>query len=597
MELLETRVRNYKSIDDTGWVEIDDLTCLIGKNESGKSAFMEAIGRLNPAYGDGSVEPYDYYPRHRWPEYKRRHEEEADPISSARFRLDDEERESLSERVGDIASREVIVTRTYANELRWEIETEGEDPSGESSRERIDEAGEAVLAEELPEFRYLGEYTILNAEIDVDAFQERAGTDDATASDRVFHSLLSVAGLDPETLGDGDWEQTLTELEAASSEITSTVTRYWSQADDLRIHIRGADGDSARTLSIRVESPNHGVSVSFDQRSRGLRWFFSTVCTVSDLQAAERDQVLLLDEPGLHLHPKAKREFREFLEEGFAAEQTLVYSTHSPFMIDTDRAHRTKLLEKSHDDDGTAIKTPGEADAYTQFPLRSVFELDVMETILSRSRLLLVEDETVYTYLYNVSELLEGTDMDGIDHRWTVLPIGSLDNVRTVRELFDVTEREVAVVQEGTVRDRTLPEDVTVTAVNRHADIGKDATIEDTLSTPFYLEVVSRAYAGALSERPELPDRITEGTLGGSDRPIVERLATYFETNDVADGAFDRSVPATYLQKNREEFADALDMETKRTFGALARELNATLEDIDDDSRRSRSFLGSLFGN
>lgn len=44
MELDRVRVRNFRSIKDTGWVDIeDDLTTLLGKNESGKTAFLEAI--------------------------------------------------------------------------------------------------------------------------------------------------------------------------------------------------------------------------------------------------------------------------------------------------------------------------------------------------------------------------------------------------------------------------------------------------------------------------------------------------------------------------------------------------------------------------
>ena len=641
MNPLEARVRNYKSINDTGWVELDDLTCLIGKNESGKSTFMEAIGRLNPAYGEGAFEPYEEYPRHRWPEYRDRHEADPDPVVSARFRLDDDERARLESRVGELPSPEVVVTRDYADELRWELEIDesafvdrfidshdvpeglgdelGNAASVAALREAIEGAddvpedtvaaapdgsvgdltdaiGEEVLASELPEFRYVGEYTVLDSEIDIAAFLDRMDDGELTDSDRVFQSLLSVADLDVETLGDVDSEQAMTELEAASSDITSAVTQYWSQADDLRIRIRDTGDGSTPTLSLRVESPNHGVSVGFDQRSRGLRWFFSTVCTISDLREADDEQVLLLDEPGLHLHPKAKREFLEFLDEEFASEQTLVYSTHSPFMIDIDRAHRTKLLEKDDKQEGTVLKAPEKADSYTQFPLRSVFELDVMETILSRSRLLIVEDETTYTYLYNVSKLLEDTDVRGIDYRWTVLPIGSLANVGTVRELFDVTDREVAVLQEGSFSDRELPSDVSGTAVSEHTGVGSNATIEDTFSTSFYLELVSRAYAGSLSDRPSLPDRITEGTLADTEGPIVERLSAYFEANDITDGEFDRSRPADYLQDHREGFIKALDMETKRTFGALARGLNSTLEDFDGGSRRSKSFLGSLFG-
>ncbi len=643
MKLLEARVQNYKSINDTGWVELDDLTCLIGKNESGKTAFMEALGRFNPDYGDGSFDPYKEYPRDRWPEYKRRHDDDPADVVSVRFRLTETERDRLEAHVGELPSAEVVVTKTYANERRWlfeideaalvdrllsehdvpdDIAAELRDvdsiselrasldgmteaaadelrsavPSG-SPAEIADTIGEDVLGPELPSFRYVGEYTVLDAEIDIEAFLDRVSAGELTASDRVFRSLLSVADLDIETLDSAGYEEALTELEAASSAITSVVTRYWSQADDLRIHIRrGGEGDSP-TLSLRVESPNHGVSVGFDQRSRGLQWFFSTMCMVLDLRDADDDRVLFLDEPGLHLHPKAKREFLSFLEREFGSEQTLVYSTHSPFMIATERAHRTKLLEKDHGTDGTVLKAPDEADAYTQFPLRSVFELDVMETILSRSRLLIVEDETAYTYLYNVSELLEDTDVRGIDYRWTVLPIGSLENVSTVRELFDIADRETAVLQEGATSDRSLPTGVSGTAVSDHTDAGPNATIEDTLSTAFYLELVSRAYADSLSTRPGLPDRITEAALEESDGPIVERVAAYFEANGIADGEFDRKRPATYLQNHRESFLEELDLETKRTFGRLARGLNSTLEDFDGESRRSRSLLGSLFGS
>lgn len=590
MKLQDIRVQNYKSIDDTGWVEIDDLTCLIGKNESGKTSFMEAIELLNPAY-EREFEPYDTYPRNRWPEYSDRHDEDPDSLVSARLHLDDDERAELADAVGDVPTEAVLVTRTYADELRWEFDTDGAEP--------IDEAGSEILTPELPEFRYVGEYTILDSEIEIDAFLDRLAESESTASDRVFRSLLSIAGLDLESFGEGNWERTLTELEAASAEITDSVTRYWSQADDLDIDLRSVEEDGSRRLALRVESARHGVSVSFDQRSRGLRWFFSTVCTVSDLRAADDDVVLLLDEPGLHLHAKAKREFLTFLEREFADEQTLVYTTHSPFMIDTDRAHRTKLLHKDDDGKTTVLADPAAADSYTRFPLQNVFELDVMGTVLSRSQLLLVRDGTTYKYLYNISELLEDTDTRGLDYRWTALPIGSLENLETVRALFDMEDRNVAVVQEGSQSRWSPPENVSVAAVGSHTEVRGEATIEDVLSDPFYLDLVSRAYAGALSEADGgVPDRLTPSDLDTVSRggPIVERLEAYFEANDIAGGSFDRSRPAEHLQRHRGEFVDTLDMETKRTFAAFARELNSTLEAFDGESRRSQSFLGSLFG-
>lgn len=38
MKLVSVRVQNYKCIEDSGEFTVSNLTCLAGKNESGKSA-------------------------------------------------------------------------------------------------------------------------------------------------------------------------------------------------------------------------------------------------------------------------------------------------------------------------------------------------------------------------------------------------------------------------------------------------------------------------------------------------------------------------------------------------------------------------------
>jgi len=49
MILKSVRVKKFKSVADSGLVEFDGaVTCLVGKNESGKTAFLEALYRLNP---------------------------------------------------------------------------------------------------------------------------------------------------------------------------------------------------------------------------------------------------------------------------------------------------------------------------------------------------------------------------------------------------------------------------------------------------------------------------------------------------------------------------------------------------------------------
>jgi len=274
---------------------------------------MEAMEHLNPAQGDGAFTPYEDYPRRRWPEYKSRHEDDPDPVVSVRFELDEGERSRLEESGGHASDGEVVVTKDYANDLHWEFELDeaayvdqlvaqhsidsgtdtGEkvldassiselqaaiDGAGDDASESkidalaeavppsksaaVDDLGNEILRPELPTFHYVGEYTTLDAEIDLGALRERREAGEATPSDVVFESLLSVANLDVDSLRDADdWRGTVTELESASNEITNSVTQYWSQADDVEVHLRGHEDGDSRSIELRVENP-HTVSPS-----------------------------------------------------------------------------------------------------------------------------------------------------------------------------------------------------------------------------------------------------------------------------------------------------------------------------------------------
>jgi hypothetical protein len=49
MRLKSFRVRVFRNIIDSGEVKVEGNTCLVGKNEAGKSALVQALHRLNPA--------------------------------------------------------------------------------------------------------------------------------------------------------------------------------------------------------------------------------------------------------------------------------------------------------------------------------------------------------------------------------------------------------------------------------------------------------------------------------------------------------------------------------------------------------------------
>src|SRR5205807_7724194 len=62
MKLKGFRVTNFRSVEDSGWIEVDDVAALIGMNESGKTNIVLPLWKLSPAK-EGAISPTADYPR------------------------------------------------------------------------------------------------------------------------------------------------------------------------------------------------------------------------------------------------------------------------------------------------------------------------------------------------------------------------------------------------------------------------------------------------------------------------------------------------------------------------------------------------------
>jgi energy-coupling factor transporter ATP-binding protein EcfA2 len=111
MKLTNVQVRNFRNIIDSGEVAIQpDVTCIVGKNESGKTAFLQALHRLNPAQANVSLSIPEQYPA--WLEKLHRRKmklEEFCPVSAS-FVLEDADRTVIAERFGKGVLKSDIVT-------------------------------------------------------------------------------------------------------------------------------------------------------------------------------------------------------------------------------------------------------------------------------------------------------------------------------------------------------------------------------------------------------------------------------------------------------------------------------------------------------
>ena len=62
MQLTRFKVTNFRSVVDSGWVEVERVTAFIGINESGKTNLLLPLWKLNPAR-DGEIVPTSDYPK------------------------------------------------------------------------------------------------------------------------------------------------------------------------------------------------------------------------------------------------------------------------------------------------------------------------------------------------------------------------------------------------------------------------------------------------------------------------------------------------------------------------------------------------------
>ena len=231
MEFVRARVTNYKSIDDSGWVSLDGITCLVGKNESGKSAFLQALRRLNPASGASGDFSLRDYPRKGYTRYRRVHKEQPATVVSAEFTLSDEE----AAEIPVLASKTFVVHKDYANNLSWDLKFNQPYPDATARKVVEDD-----LLEMMPQFVYFDDYSVMRGRISVeDLLERRNGGGELDDADRVFLALLAVAGIEMENLRmHANYEHLKAELESAAIGISDELFEFWKQNKQLQGRLR-----------------------------------------------------------------------------------------------------------------------------------------------------------------------------------------------------------------------------------------------------------------------------------------------------------------------------------------------------------------------
>ena len=120
------------------------------------------------------------------------------------------------------------------------------------------------------------------------------------------------------------------DLQDSATTLTKSVAGRWGQ-NEYQVQFR-VDG---QVFFTEIEETNKNIGmIPLEDQSKGFQWFFSfDLHFMHDSEGTFEGCVLLLDEPGLHLHPGGQADLLERLD-AYAKKNTLIYTTHLPFLID-----------------------------------------------------------------------------------------------------------------------------------------------------------------------------------------------------------------------------------------------------------------------
>ena len=457
---------------------------------------------------------------------------------------------------------------------------------------------DTYLAHKVPKFLYFDEYYQMEGKVNIQKLKERQANESLIESDRPMLGLIELARLNiDQLLAAKDTQALLNKLEGASNHLSKQILEFWSQ--NKHIHIRfdlrpALDEDPAgmregMNLWGSVYDTKHMATTPLGTRSRGFVWFFSFLAWFSQQRKRDRPLILLLDEPGLFLHASAQDDLLRYIEQELKPHHQVIYTTHSPFMVDPTRFSRIRIVrdksmelddELLPDQRGTKVFDDVlEADEGSLFPLQGALGYDIAQTLFIGPNCLIVEGVSDLLYLSAMTGVLASQRRTGLSDRWTITPVGGSDKVTTFVSLLG-SQKKLKV---ATLIDFQKSDKQTIENLYRKKLLAKknvhtfaqytgtsEADIEDMFEPQLYLDAVNAEYANELVKPIELAD------LGKHPRILVN-IKKWLVANPLKTGAFNHYRPARYFAENIVTLGPKLDKKTVDRFDAAFKDLNALL--------------------
>lgn len=608
IKLVNAIIEKYKPIENTqSFVIEDDVTVLVGMNESGKTSILEALAKSNYFEKDESFKynlNYDYPRRQK----KRIEKSGENPVAiKLTYEIDSELVNLIKEDIGLAPSGNTFsITYKYDSTKTWSISwfntsefmkkkvnslkfvskeladklkkvsnkdqfenIMDEIDTNELELDEIQKINilkeyfidseswkdsptdhyivETYLKDRLPKFMYYDDYYALPSEISLTNIENNLSKSNV----KTARALLELADINLEKVRDSDdFEEFIAELEATEAIISDELFKYWKTNKNLNIQFRIDKVEEKisygsnvidRVLNIRVRNQRTGVSLPLENRSRGFNWFFSFLVWFKKIQEDRNNTyILLLDEPGLNLHAKAQNDLLKFISD-LSNDYQIIYTTHSPFMIDTNSLNKVRTVYETQD--GTVISdSVQEKNPNTLFPLQAALGYDLAQNLFVSKKNLLVEGISDLVYLSIISNLLQDNGREGLDADITIVPIGGADKVASFISLLRGNKLKMVCLldtftnqsAEKRLNNMVSKKIIRESNILFYHDIlnSEYADIEDLFKKEDYINL----YNGVFESNVDV-NKVKNG-------PILNQL------KKLNNGSFNHYFPANYLAKN-----------------------------------------------
>jgi predicted ATP-dependent endonuclease of OLD family len=527
MQIKGFQVLKYRNIIDSGWIEVKDIVALVGQNECGKSNLLQALFKLLP-YDDTKYDLTRDWPIDEWgkqdndqvvcrAKFELCKEEINDLFNIAKNNNTQEEKVELKTNSSLPASLELIIERKYDNQYNVRF------PEGINNELDESKANNWSL-KHLPKCVYMNDYMIFRGHaelIELTQRLEQRGFEKLEEDDKTILIILDLAQLNiKEIIKQESSKEGRTlrgfDTNAASSYLSKQFKHTWKQKN-IKFNVR-VDGPS---LDLLVEDEGLGSFVPLEARSRGFQWFFSFVWRFTHASKGEfKDCILLLDEPGIHLHHAGHTDLLNFFEK-LSETNTIIYTTHLATLLDPGYPERIRILE-IHEHHATVSNSMISSQKEPMMVIEQILGLSgAMGGLLGYRQNLVVEGEDDVVILEKFSGLFQHSKEEGLSDRIFLIPAKGTSKTPMYAGFLVGNKFDAGVLLDSDSEGESAKKKIKELYLDSLSDenetkfrilmLGEIAgskknsfSIEDVFPIDFYLDCVNKAYRTNIKE-DELP--------------------------------------------------------------------------------------------